>query len=135
MEDGHVVRDGQEEQDERERHGGRLGHDQGLSLGQDVGEDAAEEAKDEDRRELGDGDEAQVDGIARQLQDEPALGNTLHPSPDERNELAAEEQAVVAVTKGAPATEADHGGERWTGQAHRELAGWLWSRPSSRSRR
>ena len=45
--------------------------------------------------------------IVGQLEDEPGLGDLLHPRPDERDELADEEQPVVAVAEGADAVEAD----------------------------
>ena len=42
-------------------------------------------------------------GSCGQLEDEPGLGDLLHPGPDQRDRLAGEEQPVVAVAEGAHA--------------------------------
>ena len=52
-------------------------------------------------------DETEPERIVGQLKDEPALGDLLHPRPDERDRLAGEEQPVVAVAEGAGSLEGD----------------------------
>ncbi len=69
------------------------------ALGQGVRGDAGEQAQDHDRHELGRGHDAEPDRVAGQLEDEPRLGDLLHPRPDERDGLAAEEQPVVAMAE------------------------------------
>ena len=46
---------------------------------------------------------------ARELQDEPPLGNRLNPGAAERNELAEDEEAEVAVTECREEGGAEHG--------------------------
>ena len=43
--------------------------------------------------------QAEDQRVAGELEDEPRLGDLLHPGPDEADELAAEEQPVVAVAE------------------------------------
>ena len=62
-----------------------------------------EQPEDHDRDELGGGDDPEPDRIVRQLEDEPGLGDLLHPRADERDRLAAEEQPVVAMAEGGDA--------------------------------
>ena len=59
--------------------------------------------KSDHRPELGDRDKPEPQRIVRQLEDEPRLGDLLHPRPDERDQLAGEEEPVVAVAEGADA--------------------------------
>ena len=46
-----------------------------------------------------------IERVAGQLEDEPALGDGHHPRPDQRQALAGEEEAVVAMAHRAPALE------------------------------
>ena len=82
-------------QRQAERH--ELGHDERLALGQRIGDEAAEEPEGEDGQELAGRGYAERERIVGQLQDEPALGNGLHPGAHQRDELAGEEEAEVAV--------------------------------------
>ena len=83
--------------------------------------------------------------VAGELEDQPALGDGLHPGADERHELAAEVQAVVAMPEGARAVGERHAGGR---PDQRSVSGAWWaawrlvagcscvgSRPASRSSR
>ena len=96
-------RRGQPEEDEGQHHRDGLGRDQRLALRELVGDHAAEQAEDDHRPELGDRHEPEPERVVGQLEDEPALGDLLHPGPDERDQLAAEEQPVVAMAEGAGA--------------------------------
>ena len=88
-------------QDRGEDHHRGLGRDQDASLGQRIGGDPGEQAEDDDRDELGGGHDAEPDRVVGQLEDEPRLGDLLHPGADQRDRLAAEEQPVVAVLERA----------------------------------
>ena len=129
------VRDRQHGQDDGERHHHDLGRDEGLALREGIRGDAGEQAQDHDRDELGGGDDAEPDRVAGQLQDEPRLGDLLHPRPDEGHGLAAEEDPVVAVLERHRAA-----GPR--GPVHREgvapdhgwRSGWADGPPSTSAR-
>ena len=90
-------------QGERQQAQRDLGSDHGPSFGPDVGDDPSEEAQKQDRQELHHAQQADVQDRlipADQSADEPALGHGLHPRPRDGDELAEEEEAVVAVLKG-----------------------------------
>ena len=91
------------EQDEREHHLDGLGDDQRPPLGQGVRDQPAEQAQDQHRQEGEGGHEAEDERVAGEVQDEPCLGDLLHPGADERHQLADEEQPVVAVAEGPAA--------------------------------
>ena len=76
-----------------------LGRDQGPALREVVGDHAAEQAEHQHRRESAHGHETERERIVGELEDEPALGDGLHPRADERDQLAEEEQPVVAVAE------------------------------------
>ena len=78
-----------------------LGRDERLPLRQGVGDEAAEQAEDDHGRELGGGDAAEHERVVGQLQDQPGLGDGLHPRADQRESLADEEQPVVAMPERA----------------------------------
>ena len=59
--------------------------------------------------ELGAVTHAEAERVAGELEDQPALGDRGHPGADERDQLAAEEEPVVAMAEGAGAV-----GERET---------------------
>ena len=88
-------------EDRGENHHHRLHDEDRLAFRQCVREDAAEQPEDHHRDELGGGDHAEPQRIVGELENQPGLGNLLHPGPDQRDELAAEEQLVVAVAEGA----------------------------------
>ena len=52
-------------------------------------------------QELRGRDHPEPEDVAGELQDEPRLGDLLHPRPDEADGLATEEEPVVAMTEGA----------------------------------
>ena len=65
----------------------------------DVGEHPAEGAEEEERTELGEHQQADVAGIAGQLQRVGAEQHVLHPGADVRRERSAPHDAEVAVTQ------------------------------------
>src|SRR5207248_4031492 len=70
-----------------------------------VGEDAGEQAEEHVRRELREGHHADVERRVRELEDEPAERDPLHPRARLGDDLTAEEEAVVPVAEaveGAP---------------------------------
>ena len=92
-------------------HGERLQHHQGLGDEQQavavpaVHEDAGEGGQDQARHWPQKPTRPSQKEDARragQLEDEPGHGHLLHPGADERDALAEEEQAEVAVRQGAP---------------------------------
>ena len=106
------------EQDEGEDHRDRLGRDQGPALGSWSAITPPNRPKTITGPNWATRDEAEPERVVGQLEDEPALGDLLHPRPDERDQLAAEEQAVVAMAEGAGAVEADrHRADRRRGCA------------------
>ena len=95
---------------DRQAHLDDLGDLQRLALGEVVGQHAGEQSEDQDRQELGGRHHAEPERVVGQLEDEPGLRDLLHPGPDERDRLTAEEQPVVAVAEGAhPAADRGHG--------------------------
>ena len=84
-------------QDRREQHRDELGSDHELAVVDAVGDDAGEEAEDRERDEAAEREDPDRDRRGRQLDHEPGERDVLHPRPDHRDELAGEEEAVVAV--------------------------------------
>ena len=97
----------------------RLRDREQTALGDAVGEQAAPHAREEHRQELQAGGDADERAVAGQLQDQPHLGDGLHPVAAERDDLAGEVAPVV------------RDGERAEGAAQ----GGRHRRPSSSSRR
>ena len=95
---------GRDERREREcqDHQDGLGGHERPALRQMIGDEPAEQAEDQHRRELRRGDEAEVERIVRQLEDEPVLGDGLHPRPDQRDQLPEPEEPVVAMVQRVP---------------------------------
>jgi hypothetical protein len=62
-----------------------------------VGERAAHEREHGDREGLHERERADRERRAGQVEDEPVRGDLLHPRPDERDAVAGEVEAVVAV--------------------------------------
>ena len=81
----------------REEHRGRLRRDHESPVVDPVGEDAGEEAEDGEGDEAAERERADRDRRVRQLDDEPGERDVLHPRPADRDHLAGEEEAVVAV--------------------------------------
>jgi len=89
----------QHEQSERRHDERRLRDQEDGSLAIAIRDHAGERAADEDRQELccqGDADEQSA---VRELQRQPRQRDRLHPGADGRNDLAEQEQTVVAVTE------------------------------------
>ncbi len=84
------------EQQQRGDHHSRLGDHQQLALVEAVGQRAAEGAEQEDAGELQGGGDPDGDPGAGQRQDQPELGDDLHPVAGQRDDLPAEVEAVVA---------------------------------------
>ena len=99
-------------EDRGEDHHHGLHDEDRLALRQRVREHAAEQPEDHHGDELRGGDHAEPERIVGELEDEPGLGNLLHPGPDQRDELAAEEQLVVAVAEGAQPPDGVNGHRR-----------------------
>ena len=74
----------------------RLGDEQHPALVQPVGEDAAPEAEQQRRAELQRRDHTERGAGVGEFEDEPVLGDPLHPGAGERDELAAGVEPVVA---------------------------------------
>ena len=73
-----------------------------------VGYHAAERREDEDGNLSGETNESEHGRRAGQPVDQPGLGNGLHPGTDERNELAADEEAIVAPAERAQCRRKGH---------------------------
>ncbi len=105
----HVARPGQERQCKRLEHERGLGADDQAALGQSVGDGTGHEGKAQHRPELQRADQAELEWRVGQFQDQPGLGDALHPGPDQRDELAGDEQAKVAMVERAQAGGQSHG--------------------------
>ena len=79
---------------------GELGHHQHAALREAVGDHAGDGGEQQDRQELQTGRDAERPGAAGQREDEPVLGDALHPGADVRHQRAGGEQAVVAIAEG-----------------------------------
>ena len=108
-------RPGQRDDRERDRDRHRRGlrrHDELAGLDA-VGDDAGDESEDGERHEPPEGKRADRERGAGELDDEPRECDVLHPRAGERDELAREEDAVVAVPpQAAERPGAEHEGER-----------------------
>src|SRR6185312_3107473 len=103
----------------------RLCTEQRPALGKTVGIDAAEEGKEQDGGEAHRRQRAERERRIRQLQNQPRLGDLLHPGAGLRNELADPEEAVVAIVQrpeGLP--------EWWTRTRRGGRGSHWWSAPS-----
>ncbi len=115
---------------EQAEHGGRRPHRrlrdrQDAALRVAVGDDAGERREQEDREELQAGREAEGAGAAGEREDEPVLGDALHPRADVGHEGARREQPVVA--------DAERGERRPHVAARRSSSGATWWRSASSS--
>src|SRR5262249_24107419 len=75
---------------------------------QAVGDGATDDREQEHRRELERGEEAELEGRVRQLQDEPGLRHVLHPAAYLRRELREVEAAKLVVIQRAQAVGIAH---------------------------
>ena len=81
----------------REEHRDGLSADHEPAVVDSVGDDACEQAEDGEGDEAAEGEQSDGDRRARQLDDEPGERDVLHPGAADRDHLAGEEEAVVAV--------------------------------------
>ena len=88
-------------------------------LGQPVDDGASHEGETEHGAELQRSDEAELEGGVGQLQDQPGLGDALHPGPDERDQLAGDEQPEVPMVERAQTGRKPH---RWVSLS---MAAWF----------
>ena len=102
-------------EDEHQREGRRAGQDKSRQRGGDdhlgrlrpdeqpscldaVGHPARDEAEDREGKEAAEGERADGEGGVGELQDEPGKRDVLHPRSRDRDDLAGEEEPVVAVS-------------------------------------
>ena len=99
-----VMRLREREPRERERlqHGERLRPDQDLAAVDAIDEDAGDGREQEGGDLSGEADDAEQQRGAGEAIDEPDGGDARHPGADERDALAAEEEAEVAMAQRAP---------------------------------
>src|SRR2546428_429582 len=86
---------------ERRHDEGCLREKQHVSFSEAVGDHTGKWAADQDGQELRRQDEPNEKSVVRQLQREPRKRHRLHPRADRRDDLAGEEEPVVAMTKRA----------------------------------
>jgi hypothetical protein len=87
-------------EDPREQPGQRLGDVQHPPPVHPVHEHAAERAEHEHRQEPGRAGEAELGPAVGQVEHDEGLRDGLHPGPGDRDQLAEEEQPVVALPQG-----------------------------------
>src|SRR5436190_6210648 len=80
-----------------EDHLRQLRADNGSPGVEPVDDDAGDQAEERERHELAERENPDRDRRVSQREDEPGLRDALHPRADVRNDLAREEQAIVAV--------------------------------------
>ena len=88
-------------EDQRQHHRRALRRDDDAVATRAIRHRASDRRKEENRREADERRDAEQRGRASQPEDEPRFGHRLHPRAGERNQLAAEEQAIVAMTESA----------------------------------
>ena len=86
-------------QHEREHHRRRLRDDEDAMAAPAIRERSAERGDEEDRDLAGEADDPEEQRRAREPVDEPRLRHRLHPRADERDQLTAQEELVVAVAQ------------------------------------
>ena len=82
-------------------HGQGLGHQHDVHAVPAVGQDAGQRRHEKDGHLGEKSHQPEVEGRAGQAVDQPAHGHLLHPGAGQRDALAAEIEAVVAVAQGA----------------------------------
>ena len=87
----------QRSQHKRQDHGGYLGRDHHAMTVVAVGNGSADGRQQKHGDLRRESDRAEQNGRTCQAVDQPGLRDTLHPGPDEGNELAAEKQPKIAV--------------------------------------
>jgi hypothetical protein len=108
---------GQSSEDERAEHHCRLRPDQEGSPGDPVGHGASREHQEKGGDSVGEGDGPQCEPGARNLIDDPPLGNGLHPGAHQGKGLTDEPEPIVSVSQGCKSRE--------TAPSRCGDAGWL----------
>ena len=99
--DLHAPREGERRQREGLQHGQGLGHDDQLAAGKAVGRDPAQRSQGEHGDLRAEPCGAEQKFRMGQAIHQPALRHVLHPGADQRDDLAADEEAEIAVPQGA----------------------------------
>ena len=111
----------------------RLGEDQQLALGVAVGEHPAPRAEEQHRQELQPGGDAERDAVVvGELDDQPVLGDALHPGADVRDHAPGVVDAVVAVAQRAERRAHRRVSRSITGAAARRTSRSSWVSSASR---
>ena len=92
---------GQRRERERAQHQQDLRRDDQAAAIDAIDHHAGEQADQQDRRELRERDDAEHRRRVRQLQHQPRLRGALHPGARERDQLAEEIEAIVAMPQRA----------------------------------
>ena len=100
--DGDDLGEGERGEDERLDCREDLGPDEEVAAVEAVDEDAGEGREQEGGNLAGEADDAEQQRGAGKAVDEPTGGDAGHPGADERDALAAEEEAEVAMAERAP---------------------------------
>ena len=118
--DLHAAGEGEGRQREGLQHRQGLSDDDHLAAGKAVGRDPAQRSQGEhgDLRAEPCGPEQKL-GVGQAV-DQPALRHVLHPGADQRDDLAADEQAEIAVPQGAEGVR-NAAGRKFRGQRQ----GWI----------
>ena len=98
--DADVRREDERGQRERRRHLDELRAEQHVAAIVAIGDDAADQREQQDRQLAEEVVEAEIERRVGQLEDEPRLGDLLHPVADGRGEGAEPQHAEIAVVKG-----------------------------------
>ena len=125
--DLHATGEGEGRQGERLQHGQRLCHDDHLAAGKTVGRDPAQRSQGE-HGDLG----AEPCGPEQKFRvgeavHQPALRHVLHPGADQRDDLAADEEAEIAVPQGSKGVR-NAAGRKLRGQRQGWILPELWRR-------
>jgi hypothetical protein len=84
-------------EEQREAHHQRLRRDHELAVLDPVGDDAGDEAEDGEGDEAAERERPDGERRVRELDHEPGERHVLHPGPADGDDLAGEEEPVVAV--------------------------------------
>ena len=101
MPDLDAAGEGQGGKGERLEHRQCLGDDDEISTGVSIRRQSAEGSEGKDRDLAAEPGCAEQQLRVCQTVDEPALGDGLHPGADQGDDLAADEEAEIAVAEGA----------------------------------
>ena len=96
----HVVGEHQRGEHERRRHLHVLRDEEQLPAVVAIGDDAADHREEEDRQLAEEVVEPEVERRFREVENEPALRDLLHPGADGRGESAEPEHGKIAIGEG-----------------------------------